>query len=89
VVSGWSNDGTTFRNLFEPSSSEFTSIDLGDLPEGAGAQYVNAESVVLNDVGDDGSDGEFSSGGSVSVAEANDYRFELSVQFADESATIS
>lgn len=69
-------DGTALRYRFDPASSEFTAIDLGDVPAGAYPEQRDRGAVVLADYGNGGDD-TFGSGGSLAVAEVDGYRLEL------------
>ncbi len=74
-VSVSSFEGTALRYRFDRASSEFTPVDLDDVPFGYPEQRDRG-AVVLTDTGGGGDDA-IGSGGSLAVAEVDGYRFEL------------
>lgn len=72
-------DGPAVRYLFDPALTEFSPVDLDDVPAGSYAEQRDRRAVVLADYGEGGDD-TFGSGGSLAVAEVDGYRFELEVR---------
>ena len=88
LVGGSDDEGNAFRLLFDPVSSEFSPVDLGDAPESGWAQLRDRNAVVVEDFGDDQGD-PFGSFGSLASVETNGYLFELTTTFADDEFTAS
>ncbi len=89
VVSGRTEDGERFTLLFDPATSEFAAVDLGDLPEWAGRGQAGRNFVELQDYGEDTAGGLVSSGGVMMSADVDGYRFELVTNFSETDEPVS
>ncbi len=88
LLGGYSETGETFRLLFDPASSEFSPIDLGDAPELGYGQPYGGQAVVIEDYGED-QGGPFASFGSAASVEMDGYLFEVETRFTENVSSVS